>query len=151
MSNQTDIDHAYRTMLIVWLILLFSQVMFLGVVFSVKGSEFPAADGQSIWGGNPEIVMGAALIAIANLAFALFMRRRAIEQAIADQEFRHLRAGLVVGCALCESISIMGLVLALVFSYRYFIIWFAVGILGIFFQFPRRAHLVAAASQPAKG
>lgn len=148
MTNHGDIDQAYRTMLIIWLILLFSQVVFLGVVYSVEMPGVAVGAQQPIFGDNPAIIFGAASIAAINFAFALFMRRRAIAQAIADQEIKHLRAGLVVGCALCESVSIMGLVLALVFSYPYFAAWFAAGIFGIFLQFPRRAHLIAASSRP---
>ena len=144
MTNQSDIDQAYRTMIIIWLILLFSQVVFLGVVFSLGGGGQSAEAAESVLGANPEIVLGAAILAVTNIAFALFVRRRAIEQAIADQNINHLRTGLVVGCALCESVSIMGLVLAVVFSYPYFIGWFAAGIIGIFLQFPRRASLIAA-------
>lgn len=147
MTNQSDIDHAYRTMLIIWLILLFSQVVFLGVVYSVERPEGAVGAEQPIFGDNPAIILGAALIAVMNIGFALLMRRRAIEQAIVDQDIRHLRTGLVVGCALCESVSIMGLVLALVFSYPNFAAWFAAGIFGIFLQFPRRAHLIAASTR----
>jgi hypothetical protein len=45
---------------------------------------------------------------------------------------------------LCEAISLLGVALAFAFSYQYFFLWFALGILGTILHFPKRDNLVAA-------
>ncbi|MBK9162903.1 MAG: hypothetical protein IPM21_03185 [Acidobacteria bacterium] len=56
----------------------------------------------------------------------------------------YVMTGLIVACAVCESISLMGFVLAIAFGYQYFFFWFIIGIIGIFMHFPRRQHLLEA-------
>ncbi|HBE83405.1 MAG TPA: hypothetical protein DDW24_11560, partial [Blastocatellia bacterium] len=81
---------------------------------------------------------------------SFFFRRKAIEQGIAEQKPEYIQTALIIGCAFCEAISIIGLVLALVFEYQYFYLWLLVGFIGIFLHFPRRKKLVAA-TRPTAG
>lgn len=146
----TEIDQKYRTLAILWLILLFSQLSFVVVIYSSKAELFSDRSEQSSFGNESTVVFGAAFLAIANLAISFFFRRKAIEQGIAEQKPEYIQTALIIGCAFCEAISIIGLVLALVFEYQYFYLWLLVGFIGIFLHFPRRKNLVAA-TRPTAG
>lgn len=148
MKNQKpDIDQLFRTMTIIWLVLLLSQFALFGVAYSMIGPEAIANASAGPLGTNPPIVIGAVALAFTNLALSFFMKRRCLEQAVAEQNVRLVQTGLVIGCALCESISIIGMVLILAFAYPYFYFWFALGIIGIFLHFPRRQHLLDATAR----
>lgn len=146
MNPQTaDIDAKYRTMMILWFVLLLTQAMFIGMLFSVKRELFSIDTSQPALGEQPLIIAAFAVLAVINLVLSFVMRNRAIEQAIAERKPAYVQTGVILGCAFCESISLLGLLLAFVFSYPYFFVWFAVGIIGIFLHFPRRQHLLDAA------
>jgi F0F1-type ATP synthase membrane subunit c/vacuolar-type H+-ATPase subunit K len=143
-APKPDIDQTYRTMLIVWVVLLFSQFALFGVSWSI-GREAAAANlEQGFLGPAPVIIIGAVVLAFTNLAISIVIRRRSIEQAIAEQNIKPIQTGLIIGSALCESISLIGMVLLFGFAYPYFYFWFALGILGIFYHFPRRKNLMDA-------
>lgn len=142
----SEIDHKYRTLAIVWLILLMSQLVFIGVAFSAKGGMVSSNDGAEPATTEPAIVAAFALLAIVNFVLSFAMRRRAMEQAIEEKNIAHVQTGLVIGCALCESISIIGVLLAIAFAYPYFYLWIALGMFGIFLHFPRRKELHDAAA-----
>ncbi len=143
MRSGTDaIDQTYRTMATIWFILLMSQFMFLGVAMFLAREGLAAAGEQSA--ENTVLVLALGSLAMTNLALSFVFRKRAQEQAVEEQNIRHVQTGLIIACAFCESISIIGVVLAVAFQYQYFYIWFAVGIIGIFLHFPRRKHLLDA-------
>jgi len=144
MQPKPDVDQLFRTMAIIWFVLLMSQFALLGVAYTVAGDGLQKNVEQGFLGVYPPVVFCAIMLAVSNLAISFFMRRRANEQAVADQNVKYVQTGLVIACAFCESISIIGMVLAIAFAYPYFYIWFAVGILGIFLHFPRRQHLLDA-------
>ena len=147
MTKQThDVDHLFRTMAIIWFVLLMSQFALYGLAWTLRGNVAPPNPGQGFLGDYPPVTLGAMFLAVTNLAVSFLMRHRANEQAVAEQNVKHVQTGLVVACAFCESISIIGMVLAVAFAYPYFYIWFALGILGIFLHFPRRKHLLDASS-----
>ena len=144
LQNQT-IEQQYCTLALIWFVLLFSQTMFLLVIYLSKPEAFRFDFSRPISGGENSILITAfAILAIANLAISFVMKRRCFEQAIEKQETQYVRMGLIIGCAFCESISLLGMVLAFAFEYQYFFLWFAVGITGIILHFPRRADLIAA-------
>jgi len=142
--NVSELDQRMRTMTIIWLVLLMSQFMFLGVIYAVRPDLFTATADQPLLGSEPIIVGAFAMLALTNLVLSFVMRSRSVEHAITTQNPNHVGTGLIIGCAFCESISILGLVLALAFSYQYFYLWFAVGILGILLHYPRRKNFVDA-------
>jgi F0F1-type ATP synthase membrane subunit c/vacuolar-type H+-ATPase subunit K len=141
-----DTDHLFRTTAIVWFVLLMSQFALYGLAWTLRGNVAAPNPGQGLLGEYPPVIIGAMILAVTNLAISFFIRKRANEQAVADQNVKHVQTGLIVACALCESISIIGMVLAVAFSYPYFYLWFALGIIGIFLHFPRRKHLLDASS-----
>jgi len=144
LDQNSSSDHQHRILLVIWVVLLFSQVLFLLAVFFSKPEIFNFDVSRSLLGENPIFVVAFALLAIVNFAISLFVRNYSVEQAIAEKQLKYLQTGLIVGCALCEVISILGMILAFAFSYQYFFLWFALGILGIFLHFPRRDTVFAA-------
>lgn len=145
MANENiNPEQAYRTLVIIWVALLFSQVMFLVVIFFAKPEVFKFDWTKPLLGGNAPVVIALAVLAIANFGLSFVMKKRSYEQAVAEQKIALVQTGLVLACALCEAISLLGMVLAFAFSYQYFFAWFALGILGILLHFPRRDTVIAA-------
>ncbi len=143
-NSKPDIDQLYRTMMIIWFVLLLSQFALFGFAYSMIGPEAIANAAFGFPGTNPGIIIGAVILAFINLALSLILRKKSIEQAVAEQNPRLVQTGLVIACALCESISLIGMVLIVVFAYPFFYLWFGLGILGIFLHFPRRLQLLDA-------
>jgi F0F1-type ATP synthase membrane subunit c/vacuolar-type H+-ATPase subunit K len=128
----------------VWLVFLLSQLALLGVSWSIGGETAQANVQYGFLGPYPLIIYGALFFAGANFAISLILRRICNQQAVNEQNVKYVQTGLIIGCALCESISLIGMVLLFAFAYPFFYYWFAFGILGIFFQFPRRQQLLDA-------
>lgn len=145
MQNENrNVEHLFRTLAIVWAILLLSQFMFIFVLTQAKPELFKFDFTAPILGENAIFVIAFAMMAIINLVISFVIRKRCNEQAIAEQKPSLVQTGLVIACAFCEAISLFGMVLAFAFSYQYFFAWFALGIFGILLHFPRRADLIAA-------
>lgn len=137
----TEIDQKYRTLVTLWFILLFSQLLFVVVIFSVKGREVLLDPENSQLGDLSPIVIGAAILAVTNFAVSFIIRKNAIERGIAEKKPEYVQTALILGSVFCEAISIIGLILAFAFDYPYFYYWLIIGFIGIFLHFPRRKHL----------
>ena len=144
MELQT-IEQQYRTLKLIWFVLLFSQMMFLLVIFLAKPDIFRVDFSKPVSGGEFSMfVIVFAILAITNLMISFVLEKRCISQAIEKQDAQYVRLGLILGCAFCESISLLGMVLAFAFGYQYFFLWFALGISAIILHFPKRGNLIAA-------
>jgi hypothetical protein len=145
MQNQKlNVEEQYRTMAVVWIALLFSQLLLLVVIFFTRPEVFRFDFSKSLLGGNAVIIGMFTLLAISNLALSFVLSKKYLNQAIAEQKPALVQTAMTVGCALCEAISLLGVALAFAFSYQYFFLWFALGILGTILHFPKRDNLVAA-------
>lgn len=142
--QNTKSEDTYKTLVILWFALLMSQIMFLVVIFFTKPEVFRFDFSKPILGENAVIVIVFAVLALANFGLAFVMKKRSYEQSVAEQKVALVQTGLIIACALCEAISLLGMVLAFAFSYQYFFLWFALGILGIILHFPRRDDVIAA-------
>lgn len=144
MQNQT-VEQQYRTLAVLWFVFLSSQAMFLLVLYLSKPEVFRFDFAEPLSGGENSIfVIAFAALATTNLAISFVIKKRCVKQAIETQDSQYVRLGLILGCAFCESISLLGMVLAFAFSYQYFFLWFALGFLGIVLHFPKRDDLAAA-------
>lgn len=85
-----------------------------------------------------------AFLALASFVLSFVMKKRSFEEAVAKQKIAFVQTGFITACALCEAISLLGVVLAFAFSHQYFFLWFALGSLGIILHFPRRENVIAA-------
>jgi hypothetical protein len=144
-TNQNqNVEQSYRTLIILWFALLNSQVLLLAALYFAKPTIFEFDFSKSLLGENAAMVIVLAILAVSTFLLSFALRRRFINQAIAEQKMGLVQTALIVGCALCEASSLFGLVLAFALSYQYFFLWFALGILGMILHFPRRENLIAA-------
>ena len=143
-EGKTTPEQAFRISAILWFVLLVSQLMFLVVIFFAKPEVFRFDFTKPLLGENVSIVIMFAILASVNFALSFVMKKRAFEEAVIKQNTALVQTGLIIACALCEAISLLGVVLAFAFSYQYFFLWFAVGILGIILHYPRRDAVFAA-------
>ena len=145
MQNQnTNVESQYKTMAIIWFALLVSQIMLLIVTFLAKPEAFRFDFSKSPLGENALMTMMFAVLAISNLGLSFVFKRKYLNQAVVEQKTAHVQTAMILGCALCEAISLFGLVMAFAFSYQYFFLWFALGITGMIMHFPKRDSLIAA-------
>ena len=142
--QSSNTEQNYKTLALIWFALLASQVMFLVVIFFAKPEVFRFDFSKPLFGENAVIIIAFAVLAITNFALSFIMKRRSFQQAVEKQQIAYVQTGLILACAFCEAISLLGMVLAFAFSYQYFFLWFALGILGIILHFPRRDDVVAA-------
>jgi len=143
-SPNLNVEQQYRLLMVIWFVILFSQAMFLVVIYFSKPEIFKFDVSKPLLGENPIMVIAFAILAIVNLTISFVMKKRCVEQAIAEQKAQYVQTGLIIACALCEVISLLGMVLAFTFSYQYFFLWFALGISGIILHFPKRDDVIAA-------
>ena len=131
-------------MVIIWLAMLFAQLMMPVVVYLVRPEVYRFDLTKPVLGDNPPIVIVFAAVAVINLVLSFVMKKRAFDQAVEKQQIALVQTGQILAYAFCEAISLLGIVLAFVFSYQYFLVWFALGIIGILLHFPRREAVIAA-------
>jgi len=118
--------------------------MLLIVTFLAKPEAFRFDFSKSPLGENALMTMMFAVLAISNLGLSFIFKRKYLNQAVVEQKPAHVQTAMILGCALCEAISLFGLVMAFAFSYQYFFLWFALGITGMIMHFPKRDSLIAA-------
>lgn len=145
MQNENpNVNAQYQTMAIIWAALLMSQFMFLVIIYVAKPEVFRFDFTKSLLGQNSILVIILALAGVSNFAASFLLKKKYLDQAVAEQKTALVQTALIIGCALCESISLFGLVLAFVEGYQYFFFWFGLSILGFILHFPRRENLIAA-------
>jgi F0F1-type ATP synthase membrane subunit c/vacuolar-type H+-ATPase subunit K len=142
--ENSNVEHLFRTTKIVWVVFFVSQISLLLALFLAKKELFGFDFRQSPLGEEPIVPIILAMMALFNFGLSFFLKTQAAARAVEAQNPKQVQTATILGLAFCESISIMGLVLAFVFNYQYFFLWFALGILGIILHFPRRDNFMAA-------
>ena len=143
-ENKMDAEQAYRTLLIIWAALVVSQVLFLVLLFVVKPELFKFDMSKPLLGENSVLIIALAAIGVSNLVASFVYRKRLLDQAVNEQNIGLVQTAMITGCALCESISLLGLFSAFTANYQYFFIFSAVGILGTILHMPKRGDIHAA-------
>lgn len=138
MTMQRTPEQNYQVLFIIWAVLLFSQVTLLLVIYLTKPELFKLDLSQPLLGPNPAIVGMFFLLAPFNLGLSFLLKKRAYQEALDKKSFAYAQTGMVIGCALCETVSLLGVVLAFMIGYRYFFVFLALGFAGILLHFPRR-------------
>lgn len=146
MQNQNPNANAqYKTLVTLWGALLVSQFMLLLVIFISKPDIFKMDFSKPLLNAdNSFLIIGFAFMGLTSFILSFIFKRKFLNQAIHEQKPALVQTGLIIGCALCEASSLLGLVAAFTFSYQYFFLWFVLGIIGIILHFPKRDDLYAA-------
>ncbi|HEX8734332.1 MAG TPA: hypothetical protein VF721_03350 [Pyrinomonadaceae bacterium] len=139
-----SVEQVYKTLVVIWFALLVSQALLLVVVYFAKPEAFKFDFSKPLLGENSLIIIVFAALAISNLLLSFVLSRKFLNQSVEHQNMLLVQTAMIVGCALCEAVSLFGIVLVFAFSYQYFFLWFALGILGTILHFPKRDNLVAA-------
>jgi F0F1-type ATP synthase membrane subunit c/vacuolar-type H+-ATPase subunit K len=134
----------YQTLLVIWVALLMSQVFFLILIWFIKPGLISLDTSFPFLGDKPLIILAFGGSALVFFFLSQVLSRQHIQRAIQDQDAGCVQTGLIIGCALAEISSILGLILALAFDYPYFYLWIALGIFGVLLNFPRKGSLDAA-------
>ena len=134
----------YETLVIIWGALLASQAVFLLLIYLVKPELFAFDFRRPFFGEQPLIILLFAVAALVFFILSFVLRNQHMRRAVVDQDAGCVQTGLVLGCALSEASSLLGVILAFAFDYHYFFLWIALGMLGVLFHFPRRNNLLAA-------
>ena len=143
-GTNKPVEVEYKTLLIIWAVLLISQVVFLLLVLLLKPELFWPDLSKPVLGDQPLVTLVFAVGAAAALILGFVFRNQHMARAMHDQDASCVQTGLVLGCAFSEASSILGVILAFAFDYQYFWIWIFLGLIGILFHFPRRSNLDAA-------
>jgi hypothetical protein len=143
-NPMSNVKVKYETLVVIWASLLVSQVLFLVMVYFVKPELYSFDFSSPVLGKHSIVTVLFAAAAVAVFILSFVLRNQHMRRAVIDQNTGCVQTGLVLGCALSEISSLLGLVLAFVFDYPYFFLWIALGILGVLFHFPRRDNLAAA-------
>ena len=135
-----DLDTRYRSMLILWVALLMSVVMFF--VMTIVAAPEPFDRDRDA----PTSVVLFALAGVGTflvvLSFAV--KRKMLQRSVEKQEPMLVQQAMVMACAMCEVSALLG-----VFE-RYSIgsgdhyVLFLISAIGIALHFPKRDHLLAA-------
>jgi len=133
-----------QTMSVLWAALLFSQLLFVVLIFFTKRELFDPRALGPVLGNNAPIIIAFGAVALAVVAASFVLRKQNINKAIETQNVMFVQTGLIIGCALCEASSLLGVMLAFAFNYHYFFLWIGLGVVGMLFHFPRRADIEAA-------
>lgn len=136
--KKSEVRQFHLILLLIWTVLFMSQFLFFAAIYFNRPELFQMDTDPSLLGESPVLVVIFALLALIDLGIAGFVRRKGITEAIANKDPKTLQTSLVIGCALCEAISILGMFLAFGFNYPYFYLFFILGAVGIIKQFPRR-------------
>lgn len=147
---QPNLVAQYQSLLLIWVSILVSQVLFLVVVFLTKRELFTIDLSTSVAGQSGAMVLGFAFAAVTCFVLSFAFKRRFFERAAEQQDAALVRSGVIIALALCEAPSLIGFALAFAFDYPYFHPWFALGILGTLLHFPRQNDLLGAGYKQAE-
>ena len=145
MQRNLNVEPQYRAITIIWAALLFSQFLFLLILYFVKPEVYsfdftkPFLDEK-----NSVFILLLAFVGISTFLMSFVLKSKFLKQAVDRQNTALVQTALIIAWSLCEATALFGFVSALAFDYKYFFLWFALGILGIILHFPRRENLIAA-------
>ena len=135
-----NVEQIYKTNLIVWAAFLLSQSAFFMALYFAKPELFQFDFTKPVFGDNFIVITIFGFIAILNLFIGLFLRMQTVNQAIEEQKPMMVQTALILGLAFCESLSLLGVVLAFAFNYQYFFAWMILAIIGMFLHYPKKQN-----------
>ena len=143
-KENPSVEQNYRILMIIWSALFMTQFMFFALIYFARPELYQFDFSRPVLDENAPIILVFAVFAISNLALSLFLSKRFIDRAIDEQKIALCQTAMILGCALTESISLIGIFLAFAFSYQYFFAWIVLGIIGMVLHFPQRDNIYKA-------
>jgi len=144
MKNKTKGDELYRTMFVIWGAILFSQFVLAVFAYTTKPQLLYVDLSKPVLGADPTPIIVMAVIAVSMLFASFLVRNSLIAAAIKSRDTKKLQSAYIVGMAMAESISMVGIVAAIVFEYQYFAVFFLIAILAIALHRPKMNSVLAA-------
>lgn len=126
-----------------WAAILVSQFLLLLVIYFAKSEIFDAEAPSQPRDVVYILASLSAILFIASFVLGKILHSHAAKSKAVALVF----VASVLGCSLCEAVSLFGRISAFVANFPYFFVFFLVGIGGTIFHFPSRSALAAASSE----
>ncbi|HQZ82711.1 MAG TPA: hypothetical protein PLR83_05780 [Pyrinomonadaceae bacterium] len=144
MAEKKNVDEIIRVMFVVWGGILFSQFILAVFAYTTKPQLLYVDLSKPALGAEPIPIIVMGLIAVSILIASFFVRNSLIAAAISSRDTQKLQSAYIVGMAMSESISLIGVVAAIVFEYQYFVVFFLIAIVAIVLHRPKMTSILAA-------
>ena len=129
----------YRTLIIIWLGILFSIGMFwvVGMIVAPGGA---GTEGNSML--NLVLTAIGTVLALVSLA----VKQKLLAQSVEKQRVQLVASAYIVAFAMCEGAAIFGFIDRLLTNDRYYFLLFIVAVVFMLLNFPKKIHMLAATS-----
>lgn len=149
-------ESVYRTNFTGWAAMLMTQLLLLIVLYFVKPQVFgfsslaPSTTANAAAIASETSISNLPIIILIVLGLTTFVlsfviRTRLLRYAIDNKDIKLVQSAQIAAYALGGATSLLGLIAAFAFDFKYFFVWFIAGILGILLHFPRKNDFAAAA------
>lgn len=138
MSSQNysaQVDSKYRTLLIVWMGIASSIVVYFLISLVLPATGEPVNKSLNI-------VFSFASAFLAVVSFAV--KKSFLSRAEAEQKIQLVSTGLLLAAALCDTGAIFGMLDLVMAHNRYYFVSIILCFVGLLFHFPRRSQFQAA-------
>ena len=146
-AEENSLDLMHKNLLVLWLALFSSQFMFLAIIYFVDPKLFEFDFTKPLLDQNSIIIIIFAVFGVVNLIASFVLKKKFLGEATKKQKMELVQNAILVACALCETVTLFGFMLAFVAEYQYFFVWMIVGALGMLFHFPLKKYLIDASSE----
>ncbi|REJ77482.1 MAG: hypothetical protein DWQ47_13980 [Acidobacteria bacterium] len=140
----TNIPARYQQLIIMWIGLFNSQILFIVLIYFSKSELFSFDPPGPALGDNPPVTIAFAIIAITLVGASFVLKSIYYKRSVDAQDPELVKTGLIIAMALCEGASLLGVLSAFVFNYQYFFAFIALALAGMIFHFPMRSTLMNA-------
>jgi hypothetical protein len=129
---EARIESRYRVFLILWVAMLVSILLLLGLALATTiASAAP----------NSTLSFGVLGTAFAMVVLSFLIKQRTVQRAIEKHDVASLQSGYIVSYALCEAAALFGLFDHFVTGSKYSYFSFALAVAGMLLHFPKKDHL----------
>ncbi|MBX3281750.1 MAG: hypothetical protein KF756_04655 [Acidobacteria bacterium] len=144
MAKKPKINELYRSRFVVWGGLLLSQFLFLVIGYTTKPNLLYFDISKPPFGADPIAMMVLCVIGFSAIVASFVVRNALISSAINARDIQKLQSAYIVGMAIAEIVSFIGLIAAVVFDNQYFAVFVLVAAIAIFFHRPKMTDVIAA-------
>jgi F0F1-type ATP synthase membrane subunit c/vacuolar-type H+-ATPase subunit K len=111
-NEPETIEQIQQRLVVLWGALLTSQFVFLLVLYSAKRQLFAFDLSGPLGGTNPIMAAMLGVLALASFSLSFVIGSQLRKKAENEQNVAIVQTALIISCALCESISLLGFLLA---------------------------------------